>query len=83
MNEHFLNYEQGCDNVTQFGCAAGAIKCIDLTFRCDGQVDCDDASDESHFFSGCAKCSDRSSSGNILSIFVLYGLLSLYNWWTF
>ena len=56
---------QGCNNVTQFGCATGAIKCIDIAFRCDGQIDCDDGTDESHFFAGCAKCSSKSSSGNL------------------
>ncbi|XP_060570175.1 uncharacterized protein LOC132728545 [Ruditapes philippinarum] len=71
------NIDLGCDNVTQFGCAAGAIKCIDLTFRCDGQVDCDDASDESHFFSGCAKCSDRSSSGHVYGSMLHIGISML------
>ena len=33
-----------CKPVKEFTCASGA--CVDVEWRCDGEIDCDDGSDE-------------------------------------
>ncbi|KAJ8304500.1 hypothetical protein KUTeg_018083 [Tegillarca granosa] len=56
------NLQRNCTR-KYFGCKAGQIMCIDFAFRCDGQADCDDGSDEDALIAGCVTCPNSATTG--------------------
>jgi len=49
---YYGNTDKAC-GVDYFGCATGVTACVNLTQRCDGSTDCEDASDENPYYTGC------------------------------
>lgn len=64
----YLLYFQTCP-IGYFTCNSGSITCIQEIFRCDCTSDCDDSSDETVEWAGCAAyCADNDAPGLLFGI---------------
>jgi len=49
---YLLKHFQNCLS-DEFGCATGVVNCVNITVKCDGNIDCEDGSDENPYFTDC------------------------------
>jgi len=75
LPSYYGNLVLNCTNGTEFGCGTGSMKCIDIGFRCDGTRDCDDGTDESVYFTGCAESACKSGTNFLLPTYLIVLLL--------